>query len=160
MATFSSRNRSTAVVPAPRQAIWDVLSDPAELSRLTPLVQDIRAEGDLWRWQLAGIRALGVCVAPTFPEHMEFDEPSHIGFDHDGATGAKGTYELRDAPDGATELAIDITISADLPLPKVAKRAVEKVMASSMARTGDRFARNLYRRLGLDPADAKVPAGT
>ncbi len=27
-----------------------------------------------------------------------------------------------------------------------------------MAATGDRFAKNLYAELGLDPADAKVPA--
>lgn len=157
MATFSCRNRSTAVVPAPRQAIWDLLSDPSELASLTPLVTAITAKGDAWSWKLTGITALGVCVAPTFTERMELTNGTHIGFRHDPPkgsderAGAEGTYDLRDVERG-TELAIDITISVELPLPKLSRRAVEKVMASTMARTGERFARNLYQRLGLDPA--------
>lgn len=157
MATFSSRNRSTAVVPAERAAIWAVLSDPDALAALTPLVKAITAEGDLWCWQLGGISALGVSVSPSFTERMTFTEGERIEFAPDPPlgeqrAGATGTYLLADAPNGATQLAIDITITAELPLPRAARRAVEKVMASTMARTGDRFARNLYARLGLDPA--------
>lgn len=157
MATFSSRNQSTAVVPAEREAIWAVLSDPEALAELTPLVKAIRADGDLWCWQLSGISALGVSVAPSFTERMTFAEGERIEFSPDPPfgeqrAGAEGTYRLSDAPKGSTKLAIDITITAELPLPRAARRAVEKVMATTMARTGDRFARNLYVRLGLDPA--------
>ena len=164
MATFSSRNQSTAVVPAKREAIWAVLSDPTALAGLTPLVKKITADGDLWCWQLGGISALGVSVSPSFTERMTFTEPERIDFEPDPPfgpdqrAGAEGTYELSDAPDGATKLAIDITIRAELPLPRVARRPVEKVMASTMAKTGDRFARNLYKKLGLEAA--WVPADT
>ncbi|CAN5499235.1 hypothetical protein BH10ACT1_BH10ACT1_25850 [soil metagenome] len=156
MASFSSRNQSTAVVPAKRSAIWAVLADPDALADLTPLVKAISADGDLWCWQLNGISALGVSVAPAFTERMKFEEGERIDFEPDPPfgeqrAGATGTYLLSDAADGATALAIDITITAELPLPRAAKRAVEKVMAATMARTGDRFARNLYVRLGLDP---------
>jgi carbon monoxide dehydrogenase subunit G len=163
MTTFSHRNRSTAVVPAPRQAIWDLLADPATLAELTPLVTSIQARGDDWRWEMTGIKALGVCVAPTFTERMTFEPTHHIGFTHappagqDERAAAEGTYDLRDV-DGGTELTVDITISVDVPLPRLARGAVEKVMAASMQRTGDRFARNLYERLGLDPDDARVPS--
>ncbi|HEX2575035.1 MAG TPA: SRPBCC family protein [Aquihabitans sp.] len=157
MASFSSRNQSTAVVPARRSAIWAVLSDPEALAELTPLVKGITADGDLWCWQLGGISALGVSVSPSFTERMNFVEGQRIEFTPDPPfgeqrAGAEGTYLLSDADDGATRLAIDITITAELPLPRMARGAVEKVMASTMARTGDRFARNLYARLGLDPS--------
>ena len=161
MTTFSSRNVSEADVPAPRADIWAILTDPARLASITPLVRSIKADGDLWCWQLAGISALGVKVAPSFVERMDFVDGERIEFTPappagtEERAGATGTYVLSDAGDG-THLAIDITIEADLPLPKVAKRAVEKVMASMMERTGDRFARNLYDQLGLDPQAAKA----
>lgn len=159
MSTFSSRNQSTAIVPAKRQDIWALLSDADSLASLTPLVKGITAEGDEWCWNLAGISALGVTVAPTFTERMTFVEGEQIEFRHDPPgrnerAGANGTYELSDAPAGATQLYIDITICVELPLPRLSRRAVEGVMATTMAKTGDRFARNLYEKLGLDPADA------
>lgn len=160
MATFSSRNQSTAVVPARREAIWAVLADPEALAELTPLVKAISADGDLWCWQLNGISALGISVAPSFTERMTFVEGERIDFKPDPPdqrAGAVGTYVLSDEGDGATRLAIDIAITADLPLPRAARRAVEKVMATTMTKTGDRFARNLYQRLGLDPT--WVPVG-
>ena len=108
----------------------------------------ITADGDRWCWRLKGIKALGVSVAPNFLEEMTFEPEHHIGFrpatDVDQRAGAEGTYDLEDAPDGATKLTIDITITVELPLPRASKRAVEKVMASTMNKTGDRFARNLY----------------
>lgn len=158
MTTFSSRNRSTAVVPATRQQIWAIVSDPVALAELTPLVRSIEAHGDRWRWHLSGVSALGVSVAPGFTERMLFTEGARIEFHHDPPegvherAGAEGTYDLADAEEGRTRLAIDITVEVELPLPRVSKRAVERVMASTMTRTGDRFARNLYARLGLDPS--------
>jgi carbon monoxide dehydrogenase subunit G len=157
--TFSSRNQSTAVVPADRDAIWKILSDPSALASITPMVTSITAEGDEWTWKMSGVAALGVSVAPTFTEQMGFTEGTRIDFRHDPPAkneraGVNGTYDLADAKDGATELRIDLTMCVELPLPRAARRAVEKVMASSMARTGERFARNLYERLGLDPDDA------
>lgn len=169
MTTFSSRNVSEADVPAPRSAIWAILTDPDRLAAITPLVRSIEADGDLWCWQLTGISALGVKVAPSFVERMEFTQAERIEFapapppGTEERGGATGTYRLSDvvlADDVAgTHLTIDITIEADLPLPQVSRRAVEKVMATTMERTGARFARNLYDQLGLDPATAGFGAG-
>lgn len=166
MTRFESRNRSVADVPAPPAAIWEVISSPDLLARFTPLIREIRTDGDLWCWQLSGISALGVSVAPSFSERMTFRPEERIDFRHDppdGAVeraGADGTYTLADRGDEGTRLSIDITIWVDLPLPRVSRRAVEKVMAQSMDRTGDRFAANLYRHLDIDPADVVEHAAT
>ncbi len=162
MTRFQSRNQSSAIVPAERAAIWDVLSDPDSLADLTPLVKAITTDGDLWCWQLNGISGLGISVAPAFTERMTFVDGERIQFHPDPPfgdqrAGAEGTYDLSDAPGGGTELAIDITLLVDLPLPRLSRRAVEKIMATSMTQTGDRFARNLYRTLGLDPAAVDDP---
>jgi len=164
---FESRNLSEADVPATRAAIWEVLSDPGLLARFTPLIKAITAHGDLWCWQLTGISALGLKASPSFSERMTFTEQERIEFRHDppaGATekaGADGLYTLADLDRGRTHLAIDITIWVELPLPKLSRRAVERVMAESMARTGDRFAHNLYDHLGIDPAQVvdRTPTG-
>jgi carbon monoxide dehydrogenase subunit G len=158
MTTFSSRNVSDAVVGAPATAIWAVLEDPAQLAELTPLVRAIDVVGERWVWHLRGISALGVSVEPTFTERMTFEPCRSIRFAHeppDGHTeraGAEGVYLLHDLGDGRTSLHIDITLCVELPLPRLSRRAVEKVMATSMQHTGDRFAANLYARLGIDGA--------
>jgi len=161
MTTFSRRTVSEAEVPAPRRDIWAILTDPAKLASITPFVKAISADGDRWCWQMLGMSALGVKVAPAFNERMTFTDGTRIDFapeppdGTEGRAGATGRYQLSDAGEG-THLAIDITIEVELPLPRVSKRAVEKVMASMMERTGDRFARNLYEQLGLDPQKAST----
>lgn len=162
MATFSARNISTSTVPVTADQIWKQIADPASLTALTPLVRSIVVvEGDLWRWQLTGIEALGICVAPTFTERMQFIEPRLIRFNHETANGereragADGTYELTQRGDG-TELKVDIALTVELPLPRLSAGAVERVMKASMQRTGKRFAVNLYHRLGLDPATITI----
>ena len=132
MAIFTARNVSASVVPVSAERIWKHISDPASLTALTPLVRSIVVDGDLWRWQLAGIDALGVSRA-----------------------GADGTYELSPHDDG-TELTVDIALTIELPLPRLSAVAVERVMKTSMQRTGKRFAVNLYHRLGLDPSTIKI----
>ncbi|HEU5084712.1 MAG TPA: SRPBCC family protein [Acidimicrobiales bacterium] len=158
MATFRTRNVSRGDVPVPRHAVWEVLTDPGALTELTPLLAGISVDGDRWCWQLAGIRALGVEVSPSFTERMTFVAPERIEFRHEpppGSSeraGANGLYELVDGGPDLTHLSIDITIHVELPLPALSRRAVERVMAATMARTGDVFAERLARRLGLDPS--------
>ena len=161
MAIFTARNVSASVVPVSAEQIWKHISDPASLTALTPLVRSIVVDGNLWRWQLAGIEALGVSVSPAFTERMEFIEPRLIRFNHqsrDGEherAGADGTYELTPHGDG-TQLKVDIALTIELPLPRLSARAVERVMKTSMQRTGKRFAVNLYHRLGLDPSTITI----
>lgn len=166
MATFSSRNLSVAVVPAARVRIWDVLADAKTLASLTPLVTAIEAAGAVWTWHLRGISALGVSVMPTFTERMAFVAPREIRFSHeppDGPSeraGANGVYTLDEVDDDHTRLSVDITLCVDLPLPRLARRAVQSTMAAMMQRTGDRFATNLYERLSIDPGSVAKPTST
>jgi carbon monoxide dehydrogenase subunit G len=159
---FCSRNRSIATVPVAPERIWDVLTDPELLASLTPLVDRITAAGDVWSWTLAGISGLGIEVAPTFTERMTFVPISRIDFRHDpppGATeraGVEGIYQITKITDSSSKLAIDLSLCVELPLPGFARRAVESIMATSMGRTGDAFARNLYRHLDIDPATVSI----
>ncbi len=166
MATFESTNVSEADVPAPREKIWAVVTSPELLARLTPLIKRITASGDLWCWQLKNISALGARVAPSFTEHMSFEDGHRLTYEHrppsgnSERAGAKGTYTLADLPDGGTHLSVDLTLHVELPLPAVSRRAVEQVMATMMTRTGERFADNLYAYLGVagGPALRRVRA--
>jgi carbon monoxide dehydrogenase subunit G len=151
VARFSARDRSTEVVQADQGALWKALTDPELLPQLTPYLHSIDADGDLWRWNMARIPVLGVSVAPSFTERMTFDEPRRIGFTHDPESGqekagVEGTY-LLEAVDGGTRLAIDIDICVDLPLPGMARGAVERAMRGVIAAMGRRFAANLLRHL-------------
>jgi carbon monoxide dehydrogenase subunit G len=151
VARFTARDRSTEVVQADRSALWAALTDPALLPVLTPYLHSIEVDGDRWRWNMARIPVLGVSVAPSFTELMTFDEPSRIGFTHDPQAGpekagVEGTYLLEEV-DGGTRLAIDLEICVDLPLPGMARGAVERAMRGVIAAMGRRFAANLLRHL-------------
>ncbi|HEX2903009.1 MAG TPA: hypothetical protein VHO01_06080 [Jatrophihabitans sp.] len=154
MATFSATNRSSAVVAADQQTIWDALTDPDLLVRLTPLLTAIDADGDCWRWHLMRISALGVGIAPVFTERMVFTPTSQITFSHQPPPGVReyagveGHYELTPARLG-TQLAVQLTISVELPLPRLSAPAVERVMSATIDRTGERFSANLLKHLGL-----------
>ncbi|MGH9058426.1 MAG: SRPBCC family protein, partial [Acidimicrobiales bacterium] len=130
MATFQATNVSEADVPAPREKIWAVVTSPERLAQLTPLIRRITADGDLWCWQLRTISVLGTQVAPSFSEHMSFDDGHTLTFEHRpprGKTeraGAEGTYTLADLPDGGTHLSVDLTLQVELPLPAISRRAV------------------------------------
>ncbi len=156
MTTFSANDTSTAVVRAERDRIWAILTDPGLLAELTPLVRQIDADGDTWVWHLAGIKGLGMEVAPVFTEAMDFTPTERIDYAHTPPpgrhewAGADGWYELEDHPTGTT-VSISITLHVDLPLPRMSTRAVEGVMKQAMTRTGDAFARNLDRELGIQP---------
>ncbi len=156
---FEARNISVADVPASRSAIWEVLRSPDLLAEMTPLIDSISVDGDHWCWKLGGISALGVEVAPAFTEKMTFTPEREIRFEHDPVggperAGAAGVYTLSDNDDGSTHLEIDITLHVELPLPKLSRRAVQRIMQASMERTGDAFARRLYAHLGVDPTAA------
>jgi len=131
--------------------LWKALTDPDLLPRLTPYLHSIDVDGDLWRWNMVRIPVLGVSVAPSFTERMSFEEPRRIGFTHDPRSGpekagVEGTYLLEQV-DGGTRLSIDLDICVDLPLPGMARGAVERAMRGVIASMGRRFATNLLRHL-------------
>lgn len=139
-----------------------MLHDSELLAKLTPLVDRIVANGDRWVWTLAGISGLGLEVAPTFTERMTFLPISRIDFQHEPPPGSNeragvnGTYQITKVGESASKLRIDLSLCVELPLPGFSRRAVEKVMATTMQRTGDAFARNLYRHLDIDPDTVSI----
>ncbi len=153
MATFSATVKSGADISADREAVWKALTDPDLLPELTPLLRGITADGDTWCWQMMRIAALGVSISPSFTEKMTFADRHRIAYTHSPPqgkrerAGAEGVYELSDVA-GGTHLDIELTLCVDLPLPKAAAPAVQRVMRSTMNRTGDKFSVNLLRHLG------------
>lgn len=156
MTAFRSRNVSVATVPVEPERIWDVLTQPALVAEMTPLVDRIERKGQVWTWTLAGISGLGLEVAPSFTVRMTFSPISRIDYRHEPPPGVKeragvnGTYLITQVGESSSKLKIDLALCVDLPLPRVSRRAVEPIMAATMARAGAGFARNLYRHLGLD----------
>ena len=154
MNRFSATTNSEAVVAAPRDDIWAALTDPEVLPDLTPLLRHIETDGDLWLWQMQKIGVLGASITPSFTERMVFDPPHRIEYTHAPPSGrperaaAEGWYELTEV-DGGTHLRISLTFFVDLPLARAAGPAVRRVMERAMQHTGDRFAANLLRHLGV-----------
>ena len=153
MATFRARDRSSAVLRSPRSEVWAALTDADLIAKITPYVTSITVDGDRWVWRLGTIPVLGVSVAPAFTEVMELHPEERIEFTHDPArtdemTSVDGTYVLADHAGGGTDVSIDLQIATHLPLPGLARPAVERVMAGVVKHMGAVFSRNLLKHLG------------
>lgn len=167
MTRFAQRVISTDRIRVQPEAVHEVMTDPALLARFTPLIDHIDVHGDRWRWQLAGINAMGISIAPALRTLMDIDT-RRIRFRPDPTASemATATGELSVAHDGSdhTKLAIDLLATVDLPLPSLAGGAVRKVMFQMIKAGGSRFADNLLRHLGdpphsgLDLRAAEVPS--
>ncbi len=150
MARFRATTRSEADIDATRDDIWAVLTDPAKIARLTPLVRKIDVHDDTWVWHMSEVKALGVGITPIFTETMTFTDRQRIEYTHakpDERVGVDGWYEITDAAHGI-HLAIELTVSVELPLPHLSSPGVTTVMKKTMQSMGDRFAVNLCSQLG------------
>lgn len=154
MTKFAQGITSTDRIGVPPDRVHRVMADPDLVADLTPLVQGITVDGDRWRWQLTGIRALGLSIAPAFMSLMDIDQEC-ITFrpDPQATEMATATGELSMTEDGPdhTALAIDLVATVDLPLPRIMGGAVRRVMFETMKAGGNRFADNLLRHLGDPP---------
>jgi carbon monoxide dehydrogenase subunit G len=153
MATFTARDRSSAALRSPRSEVWDALTDASLIAKITPYVTSIDVDGDRWLWRMGTIPVLGTNIAPRFTEVMELTPQERIEFSHDPArsdemTAVEGIYELGDRTDGGTDVTIDLEISCKLPLPGLARPAVERVMVGVVKHMGVVFSRNLLKHLG------------
>lgn len=152
MTWFEASVVSGAAISAERGLVWNALTDPSLLPQLTPLLTRIDADGDVWRWHLARIAALGVSVAPSFTEQMTFVDGRRISYEHapppgvHERAGAVGEYLMSDVP-GGTRLHIALTLRVELPLPRGSRPAVRRIMTAVMDRTGAAFSRNLLQHL-------------
>ena len=155
MTRFSADTRAEAVVTAPRAAIWAALTDPALVAELTPFVRRITEDGDHWRWELSGLKVLGVGVEPAFTELMTYEEPERIEFRHDPPdgererSGVEGWYELTEVDEG-TRLVTSLEITLDLPLPRASSRAVKAAMGKVVDQMGERFSKGLLAHLDAE----------
>ena len=153
MATFSRTRRDTADVPHPVQAVWDLLVDPAAVARMTPLVASIDVDGQgRWVWCLRRVPVPGHRLDLTMTEEMTFTPHRRIDFTHPPLgsgvrAGATGHYLLEPVGE-ATRLTIDLTVTAQLPLPRLAAPAVEATMQQVLNHMGHRFAAHLLTELG------------
>lgn len=150
MTAFTASKRSTAVVPYPRSAVWDVLTDPRQVARLTPMVRSIAPQGERWLWKLAPIQVLGRSIGLSFTERMTFRPKESIEYTHepqgDERAGVEGTYTLADSGPG-TRLTIDLRVDVDLPFPALARPAVQASMHGVIGAMGAGFAHHLDRHL-------------
>ncbi|MEP9362915.1 SRPBCC family protein [Nocardioides sp. CN2-186] len=155
MTRFSAKTQAEAVITAGRSDVWSALTDPTLVAEMTPFVRSITADGDHWRWEMSGLKVLGVGIAPSFTELMSYDEPSRIDFRHDPPTGAteksavEGWYQLAEDDEG-TRLVTSLEITLDLPLPRASGRAVKAAMNGVIAQMGERFSKNLLAHLGAE----------
>jgi carbon monoxide dehydrogenase subunit G len=153
MATFTARDQSSAALRSPRSEVWAALTDASLIAQITPYVTSIDVDGDRWLWRMGTIPVLGISVAPRFTEVMELVPEDRIDFHHDSSrpdemTAVEGTYVLADRTDGGTDVSIDLEIACRLPLPGLARPAVERVMAGVVKHMGAVFSRNLLKHLG------------
>jgi carbon monoxide dehydrogenase subunit G len=155
--TFGSSTTAEAVVPVERERVWEVLTDPGLVARLTPFVSSITADGEHWIWTMSGLSVLGKGFTATFTERMTLEEGKRIEFTHDPPAGAKeragvhGWYALSDhpGPAGGVLLETSLEICVDLPLPRLSGAAVRSTMKGVMNQMGDRFSHNLLDHLGV-----------
>jgi carbon monoxide dehydrogenase subunit G len=153
MTRFTASNQSAATLKSARPKIWEALTDPTLLPKLTPYLQRIDVDGDRWTWQVTKVPVLGKNIGSTFTEVMSLDEQTRIRFTHDKEktdeqTEVQGEYHLEDRSDGGTRVSIDIEVTVELPFPKAMRRPVEGAMKAVMGGMGRVFARNLLRHLG------------
>lgn len=155
MTTFSATKESEALVEFPRDLVWEVLTDASAVARLTPMVRSITATSDgdaeLWHWQLAKIPVMGRSFELGFTEAMTFDPTTRITFRHsprgNELAGTDGRYDLADAGQGGTDLRIELTVTVDLPFPRLARPAIEATMQGVLTAMGAGFARSIDKEL-------------
>lgn len=152
MTRFTATSKSVATLKSSRQDVWDALTDPVLLPRLTPYLHRIDVDGDRWTWHVAQVPVLGRSIGSTFTEVMTFEEPSRIGYEHDPRrteelTEVHGDYHLEEVGSG-TRVSIELGVTVELLFPSAMRRPVEAAMAAVMAGMGRRFASNLLRHLG------------
>lgn len=158
MTRFTSSTESTAVITADRDEVWEMLTDPETVARLTPLLQRIEVDGDLWIWHMGTIPGLPVKFAPTFTERMKQVPKERIEYEHAPRGGkepaaVKGWYSLDDHPRGV-RLGIYLEICVALPLPRLAGGMVTGVMNQVMGQMGDRFAKRMLAELDAEEVAA------
>ena len=128
--------------------------------RLTPYLSRIDATDEQgqerWTWHLVRIPLLGSMVSPSFTEVMTLRRAVADRLRPrpraDRREGRRRRPVRAEGGGQDTDLSIELSITVELPFPKVARPAVHAAMRAVIATMGARFSHNLVRHLSTDDA--------
>jgi uncharacterized protein len=137
----------------PQQSVWELLQDPAVLSRSLPGVEQLEASGpDQYRGVMKV--SVGPVTAARFNVTVALTdktEPQHfvMQVDAKGAVGhTRGTAAIDLAPtDGGTELRYSSTVQVGGTIAAVGQRMLESVGRAMMKQALESLDRELKARL-------------
>jgi uncharacterized protein len=122
------------IFAAPRQAVWDVLNDPASMAKTMPGVQSFDVH-DAERWTAnvkipLGLGGLKMKIEMTKTEERppEFAKLKIKGTGVGAMLNMETSFELSDAPDGATSMkwAADVKLAG--PVGSMGQRVLQPIV--------------------------------
>ncbi len=155
------RIAGTNTIAAPRQQVWDALTDPAVLARTLPGCESLEVvDDDTYRARVtAGVASIRGTYDGTV-SLSDRDEPSSLRLHADGA-GAPGTIgadvdvTLRDADDGT-----EVDWSADAVVGGMVGGVGQRLLAGVSTRMAGEFFAAVEQDLVAGPPDDERPAAT
>jgi uncharacterized protein YndB with AHSA1/START domain len=137
-----SRSR---VIDAPRERVWDLISDPHHLPRWWPRalrVEDVRGEGNRAQWTLVlgtergtGVRVDYRCVASTRPQRLAWEQQlAGTPFDRI-LKGAVVEVGLQDAERGT-----EVTLRSDESLRGLSRLGAPMLRRATRSRLNEALA--------------------
>ena len=143
------------LVPAPQQAVWDGLNDPAMLKACVPGCESIEPIGEN-AYQVLMVARVGP-VSAKFKGKLTLSDirpPSSYALAFEGQGGAagfaKGGAQVRLSPEGsATKLAYDVKASVGGKLAQIGSRLVD----AAAKKIADDFFRNFNEKVSAQSGD-------
>ena len=143
------------LVPAPQQAVWDGLNDPAMLKACVPGCESIEPIGDNV-YQVLMVARVGP-VSAKFKGKLTLSDirpPQSYSIAFEGQGGAagfaKGGAQVRLSPEGsATKLAYDVKASVGGKLAQIGSRLVD----AAAKKIADDFFRNFNEKVSAQSGD-------
>lgn len=145
--------RRTTTLRADREQVWEELADVSRLDRLMPDVDSYQEVEHGWRWQLEPRRAIGYRIQPRFTVSYDLTPPERLAFEHvPGERGdsadSHGTFTLRPADGGGTEVEFVLAVRIDVDVPSLLRGTVRQILRDEVRGLVDGFLTNLRSAVG------------
>jgi uncharacterized protein len=148
----------TFVFKGPRPKVWDLLQDPAVLAKALPGTERlVRTSEDrfdgVMKVSVGPVTAAKFDVTVTLKDKQP-PERFALNIDSKGAVGyTRGTasIELREEPDGSTQMQYSSDIQVGGRIAAVGQRLLESVAKMMMKQALDALERELHARLDAEP---------
>jgi carbon monoxide dehydrogenase subunit G len=122
------------VFAAPRQAVWDVLNDPASMAKTMPGVESFDVH-DAERWTanvkiplgLGGLK-MKIDMTKTEERPPEFAKLKIKGTGVGAMLSMETSFELSDAPDGGTSMAWAADVKLAGPVGSMGQRVLQPIV--------------------------------